>query len=295
MKEYIIGIDGGGSKTDFLLTDKELNEVKRRFDSRSNPNDIGIENACKLIKKNALALCLDAGIDKSDVKAVFAGIAGASSSDFAERIGNALKEAFPQAKAEALHDGMNVLYGAFPDGDGVSVICGTGSSCFVKKGREIHRIGGYGAFDMCGNGYEIGRAAFAHALRTVDGRDEKTLLSEMMTEKAGGDLLKSLDKIVAMTKKELASCALIVFDAAEKGDKTAVSIIDMNMNYVAGLIKQAGTYFEGDYTVALAGGVLSNGIALKLLREKLSKRVTLVKSENAPSFGAAAYARQLLT
>ena len=56
MAEYLIGIDGGGSKTDFVLCDKQLNEKARRFAGRSNPNDIGIDAVAELIKENVLAL-----------------------------------------------------------------------------------------------------------------------------------------------------------------------------------------------------------------------------------------------
>lgn len=295
MKKYIIGIDGGGSKTDFLLTDLSLGEVARLFAPRSNPNDIGIENSSSLLTENSIRLCEKAGIDRSEVAAVFAGIAGASSADYAKQMSDSLSWVFPHAKVSALHDGINVLYGAFPSGDGVSIICGTGSSCFVKKGRALHRIGGYGAFDLCGNGYEIGRAALAHALRTVDGRDEKTLLSDLLAEKLGGDLLASLDKLVRMTKNELAAFAPTVFEACEKGDKKAFEIIDANISYISELIKTAGGFFEDGYSVALAGGILESKISSELLKSKLSPRVTLVKSSLAPSFGAAAYAKQLLT
>lgn len=147
MAEYLIGIDGGGSKTDFLLCDKQLNEKARRFAGRSNPNDIGIDAVAELIKENVLALLSENGVSASEISAAFAGIAGASNDDNVVRLTAALKSVLPNAKAEAFHDGINVLYGAFPYEDGVSIICGTGSSCFIKKGEEIIRIGGYGSFD----------------------------------------------------------------------------------------------------------------------------------------------------
>lgn len=293
MAEYIIGIDGGGSKTDFLLCDRQLNELGRRFAGRSNPNDIGTDAVAALIKENIIALLSENGVSCDEVEAAFAGIAGASSADNAKRLTDALKSVLPNAKAEALHDGINVLYGAFPYEDGVSIICGTGSSCFVKKGSQIIRIGGYGSFDLTGNGYEIGRAGLAHALKTVDGRAEAGIMEELIAERLGSDFLPALDKMLLMTKNELASFAPLVFEAADRGDKAALSIIDENMDYIAGLINRAGAYFEGDYPVALAGGIMQSGLALSMLSSKLTKRARLVKSDKAPVFGAAARALQL--
>ena len=294
MAEYLIGIDGGGSKTDFLLCDKQLNEKARRFAGRSNPNDIGIDAVAELIKENVLALLSENGVSASEISAAFAGIAGASNDDNVVRLTAALKSVLPNAKAEAFHDGINVLYGAFPYEDGVSIICGTGSSCFIKKGEEIIRIGGYGSFDLSGNGYEIGRAGLAHALKTIDGRAEFGIMDELIAERVGNDFLVALDKMLIMTKNELASFAPTVFEAASRGDDAALAIIDEKMDYIAELINRAGVYFKNDYKVALAGGIMKSEIAVSLLSTKLNSRARLIKSEIAPVFGAAARALQLL-
>lgn len=293
MTNYILGIDGGGSKTDFLLCDTELNEVARLVAGRSNPNDIGIEQTTALICENTQKLLLDNNIDKSSVVAVFAGIAGITSDVYAKPVESVLKSVLPEAKSEVSHDGINVLYGAFPFSDGVSIICGTGSSCFVKKNGNIYRIGGYGSFDLCGNGYEIGRSAIAHALKTADGRDKRGILEQLLEKKLGTDAITALDRLVLMTKDEIAAFAPTVFEAAEKGDKTAMMIIFENISYIAELIDRASLYFEGDLSVALAGGILKAEMAFNMLEGMVDSRVNLIKSERAPSFGAAAKAKQL--
>lgn len=294
MTKYLIGIDGGGSKTDFLLTDTEFNVVGRKIAPRSNPNDIGIVALEKLISEGIIELLNTENVDKYDISAVFAGIAGLTSADYAERIKKLLSELLPNAKTDALHDGINVLYGAFPESDGVSIICGTGSSCFVKRGNEIFRIGGYGSFDMVGNGYEIGRAGIAHALKTADGREERGVLEDLIEKRIGSDFVKALDELLLMSKDELASFAPLVFDAAKEGDIAAMSIITENMEYIASLIKRAGEYFNSDYSVALAGGILKNEISRTILKKRIPQNAHLITNDYAPSFGAAAKAKSLL-
>lgn len=296
MKKYLLGIDGGGSKTDFLICDTELNEVARKIASRSNPNDIGIEALEALLRKNITALLEESGIDKSKIVAAFAGIAGLTSSDYAKRVRELLSSLLPSASVDALHDGINVLYGAFPFEDGVSVICGTGSSCFVKQKGDIIRIGGYGIFDLSGSGYEIGRAGLAHALESADGRQKEGVLEELLHERLGGDFVRALDILLKMSKDEIASFAPTVFAAAEKGDATAFAIIEGNMRYIATLINRAADYFEGDFKVALAGGILNNPISLACLKDgrTVTDRAVLMKSDRAPVFGAAAKALSLI-
>lgn len=294
MTKYLLGIDGGGSKTDFLLCDLELNEIGRLIAPRSNPNDIGIDRLESLLTEGINSLLCKCGVEKEEILSAFAGIAGLTSADYSVRVKNLLSEMLPNAKCDALHDGINVLYGAFPKSDGVSIICGTGSSCFVKIGNTIFRIGGYGSFDLVGNGYEIGKSAIAHSLRVFDGRAEKSILSQSVTARYGEDLVASLDKLLAMTKDELAALAPVVFDAASQGDSAALAIIRANMEYIAELINKAGDYFESEYRVALAGGILKNEIAFDMLSSLVDSRAILVTSDRAPSFGAAAKAYSLI-
>ena len=46
-----VGIDGGGTKTDFALCDENVNILKRVTLGASNPNDIGIDNTLKILKE----------------------------------------------------------------------------------------------------------------------------------------------------------------------------------------------------------------------------------------------------
>ncbi|MBR6783887.1 MAG: hypothetical protein IKM32_04265 [Clostridia bacterium] len=294
MTKYLVGIDGGGSKTDFLLCDLEFNQIARRISTRSNPNDIGIDALITLVRENLSALILESKIDQSQIVAAFAGIAGLTCADYAERITKVLCSALPNAKCAALHDGINVLYVVFADTDGVSIICGTGSSCFVKRGNDIIRIGGYGKYDLTGNGYEIGKAAIAHALKAVDGREKSGALASLIKEKFGNDLVGRLDSLIALTKNEIAALAPLVLKACEQGDEHAQSIIDENMRYIAKLIERAGDYFEGEYFVALAGGILKSTVSQAALYKLIPSRVRLITSEHDPAFGAAAKAKSLL-
>ena len=49
--KYLLGIDGGGTKTEFLLSDLNGNEIKRLFLGGSNPVNIGIENTLAVLEK----------------------------------------------------------------------------------------------------------------------------------------------------------------------------------------------------------------------------------------------------
>jgi len=291
---YILGVDGGGTKTAFLITDIDGNAVSKLKKPRSNPNDIGIESCIKLILDGFSELCAHAVIEKSDVAAIFIGMAGVTANGYKSLIKNAVLNEYKNAIVEVNHDGVNVLYAAFPYSDGVGVICGTGTSCFVKKNDVLYRIGGYGLFDLYGGGYEIGRAAISHALRSLDGRDEKSILSEAVKEKAGFDIIENLSTLISSGRSNIASYALLVYDAYSRGDKYAKSILELHTAYVAELINTAGHHFDGKYNVTLAGSVGKDPLTMKILKPKLSPNAVASTLDCEPIHGAIARANVLL-
>ena len=58
---YIIGADGGGSKTAMLLAHTDGSEVARLTAGASNPTDLGIENSASFLTETAARLCAEKG------------------------------------------------------------------------------------------------------------------------------------------------------------------------------------------------------------------------------------------
>lgn len=302
MKSYLLGADGGGSKTAVVLTDLHLQVRHLKTFPRSNPGDIGYEATERLILNAFDEVCAEAGVQKEEIAAVFAGIAGLSAGSCAPSLRAALEQAYPDAKIDAAHDGINVLYSAFPNGgNGVAIICGTGSSCFAKRGATLYRVGGCGQFDRKGNGYEIGKHAFAHVFRAMDGRDESGWLADTLNDRFGGCCHDHIIEINAFTKNQFATYAPLVFEAArEHNDPAAWAILREHLNYVAELIISAGRVYADEagtippYTVGLAGGIFRDPLTLPILREQVPASITLLLPEHEPYLGAAARAKALL-
>ncbi|MBP5230976.1 MAG: hypothetical protein ILO68_04530 [Clostridia bacterium] len=294
---YLIGVDGGGSKTAVALTDTDLSLLHLDAFPRSNPGDIGTEASLSLVREACLSVCRSRGIRPEDVSAVFAGIAGGSAGNYARSLRDLLSESFPGAVCGVSDDGTNVLFSAFSGGDGVSVICGTGSSCFVKRGTSVFRIGGFGQFDLKGNGFEIGRAAFAHVFRVLDGRDPAGWLSDEINRRFEGGAYRNIIDINGYGKNEFAAFAPLVFEAAERhGDACAESILRTQIAHIAELIQSAGRFFrEPEYAVSLSGGLTRNPLFLTVLRPMVPEDVSLFVNDREPWTGAAAKAKALLS
>ncbi len=263
MHKYVIGVDGGGTKTDGVLVDGAGRVLARRSAGASNPNDIGEEVATVCIHTLTEGLARDADVSLSDCF-LFGGISGALN----HRDGlTARLRAFGNAPdgIEIDSDMVNLLSAELRGRDGACVICGTGSACFARKGNEVFRIGGWGyLLDSAGSGYDIGRQALEAVLREYDGRGRRTVLSEKLASELGTPVPQALTRLYTEGKALIASLAPAVFAAASEGDNVAAEILDRNAAALAELICAAWKkHFDAvsvtdepkTFAVFLAGGV----------------------------------------
>lgn len=129
---YYLGIDGGGTKTEFALSDPDGNIVCRLFMDGCNPNTVGIENAKRIIENGIIQSCKD--IPLSSV-AVYAGIAGCASEIYANEIKDML-EKMSFAACDVGSDNNNIVSAGLGENEGVTMILGTGICAYVVKKEE---------------------------------------------------------------------------------------------------------------------------------------------------------------
>ena len=90
----------------------------------------------------------------------------------------------PRSRTLATGDERTALRGAFPDGDGIILISGTGMICIGRDrhGRE-HRCGGWGwMLDGAGSAFDLGHQGLQLTLQMADGRLPDHRLRQRMWE-----------------------------------------------------------------------------------------------------------------
>lgn len=274
-----IAIDGGGTKTEFILFEKEGHVRKRVILRGSNPNDTGIENCIEILSDGINELT-----KYNSVQGIFAGIAGITTGNHKTDIQNRLykKYGFPIFTDT---DAVNVLAMGNTPENTASIICGTGSCVFVRKNFNLTRIGGWGyLFDRAGSAYDIGNDAIRHTLAVYDKLEKPTLLSSLIEEKAGGDIWKNLSDIYPKGRSFIASFAPLVTDAAEKGDQTAKNILEANADRLGKLIELAKKEYCAPDTFVCAGGFFKNTLFKNMLEQK--SKIKLYSPLTPPVYGA---------
>ena len=261
--KYLIGVDGGGTKTDSAIADLSGKIIHHTTGKPSNFLVVGIEEAVEnifaLIEENLFKL----EGDFADVKQIVIGVAGAGRKEDAQLLEKSFKD---YAEQQGIHfkgvkvvsDAHIALEGAFPDSAGCILIAGTGSILFGKDEKGvIHRVGGFGRLiGDEGSGYSIGRKALNAVSKASDGRGEETLISELLNAKMNSGSSTSIINKVYKEKLDVASVAKIVIEAAEEGDPIAEDILDEEADelvlHIKSLIYKIQT---NDLNVAFSGSL----------------------------------------
>lgn len=305
--KYLIGIDGGGTKTDCAIADLSGKTIRQSTGRPSNFLIIGVEEAAEnifaLIEENLFAL----EGDFSDVKQIVIGVAGAgreedamllekSFTDYSEQQGVHFKG------VKIVSDAHVALEGAFPDSSGCILIAGTGSILFGKdEDGKVHRVGGFGRLiGDEGSGYSIGRKALNAVTKEIDRRGERTTITELLNSKIDSDVQDKIINKVYKEKLDVASVAKIVIKAAEQGDKVANKILNDEANELVLYIKAFLEKISTDkLNISFSGSLIDNkNFYSNLLKKKIKESLSIVKvvkPVSSPVQGAILLAKRIIS
>src|SRR5713101_7540423 len=183
---YVLGFDGGGTKTECVLTDPAGKILARCVSGPSNPSRVGVESATLEIEK-AADLCLqEARIARNAVAAIGAGLAGTGNPEMKERMRASLEAAFPGA-AVSISTDLEIALAAAGEGPVIVLVAGTGSAAIGRNAQgQIWRTGGQGPrLGDDGSAFDIGSRAVARAIGEQQRLGRNSTLGSKILEQLG--------------------------------------------------------------------------------------------------------------
>lgn len=251
--EQYIAFDVGGSKLEAVMTGPEGQITGYFSGPGGNPLDIGLEAA---EQKYAAALQTLMARAPGPVRAVYGGVA--ASEYYGDRLQNDLTRRFPEVERVRIEgDGVCLISGVLGHNDGASLICGTGSACYIRRGDRYWHVGGWGhLIDSGGGGYALARMAILAAVREHDGRGAHTLLSPLLEKYMGLPVWDNFDAIYRGGRMYVARFARVVFEARAAGDQIAARIFDKGAGDLAELVATGRRQAGGPLTVVFNGGIV---------------------------------------
>lgn len=292
--EFFLGIDGGGTKTAFLLCDKDGKAIGEATLGPCNPVDVGLTNALKTLERGIETVCKD--IPRSKIS-VYAGIAGGITGENPKMVNMFLKGCGFLRYANG-SDATNAVALALGNKNGTAIIMGTGIIAFTQLNGKLIRRGGYGyMFEEGGSSLTIGRDAIIAAIKHEETENEQTQITELIKQKLNCPSVKDqVSYFYEVGKRGIAELTPLVFEAYKNGDKVAGEIIKKNMKSVAELIESAPDVNEKVHNIVIVGGLTKQKeIILPMITKNLKcpQRYKIETNNRPPVLGAVAIAQKI--
>lgn len=228
--EFVIGIDGGGTKSISYLADLNGNAIVKTMGGPCNVNTVSRLELRFLFDDIIYKSVKSINETLDDCKCICIGAAGAGTDKAKAIIGHAVRNIGYKNKLCVVTDADISLYMERGEKIAVVLISGTGSICYGRdsKGRVV-RCGGWGhiAGDE-GSAYYIAVKALNVILKGVDGRYKETMLKDMIYDFLN---IKTEDELInyiyssEVGKKEISKIAVVVDKACKLGDEYAQKIL----------------------------------------------------------------------
>ncbi len=269
-KELFVGIDGDSVRTEFVLFEKDGTVKNIAFQEGSNPNDKDLDSSIAVLTRG-----LEQLLGNRLPRMVFAGVAGASQENYRKVMGTRLAQRF-HTKVQVEWDAANVLSLGNDPGSSIAVVCGTGSSVFVRKGSRQYHYGGWGyLLDQAGSAYDVGKDALRCTLAAEDGLGSSSALTQMVHEAVGGSVFDNISTIYKNGPSYIAGFAKLVIQAARAGDDLAHAILQENAKRLALLIRTAVAQHGATNEIVASGSFLKDRLFRNMVEEQAGISLTL--------------------
>jgi N-acetylmuramic acid 6-phosphate etherase len=289
--ERILGVEGGGTKTAWVLVERTADGLRVVDQGRLPPSNFRLTSTERL---RSIFRQLPAEADRVGM---FLAGCGADDRGSLELL---CTEVWPKARIVTGSDRDSGLAAALGGGDGIAVNAGTGASVTGRRGDRIEKAGGWGhILGDAGGGYFLSVQALRLILREYDlHRSDAQFTADILRALS----LNSRDELVRWAqnadKMEIASLAPIVFEAATKSDANALKIIEEGTGVLSEYTEAVATrlHLLAPKVILLGGLFQRDSAYTHAFRRKLKKNMPdarVAMSERSPEFGAAWLAAEL--
>jgi N-acetylglucosamine kinase-like BadF-type ATPase len=225
-----LGVDGGGSKTRFLLLDEMGTVLASHAEGPAYHVEIGAEALRAMLAQGIKTTLRQGGVAASHLTFAFLGLPAYGEDQSALPLLDAAPSgALPAARYRVGNDMVCGWAGALAGEDGINIAAGTGSIAYGEYRGRSARAGGWGElFSDEGSAYWLAREGLRLFSRMSDGRAPRGALYEHVRRHFGLqddlDLCGALYGKSAAQRSQFAQLSKLVAEAANAGDDQAAAL-----------------------------------------------------------------------
>jgi len=295
-QKYVIGVDGGGSKTAAVLVSLQGRILAKHRAGSSHPRNIGIKNAIE-----NLAQAIEKVKGNKKIISVFLGLP-ATEEEFKLKKNLIKRKLLNNKKIAPIFKGKVVIgsdqLAGFRSGtdekDGIVLIAGSGSVCHGwKDGKELI-TDSCGYLSEAGSAFFVGQKALRAVFKDLDERGKKTLLTKLIFQKLK---IKTKEDLISLIySKEprdvLLSLSVLCDTAAREGDKIAQSILTeagRELALSANTVIRRLNFRNEKFPLVFIGSMFNSKIILNSTKKEIKKfapKAEFIRPKVEPVTGA---------
>ena len=301
-----LGIDGGGTKTTFVLLDHDGTIRATHPSGCAYYLEVGMEPLRAMINDGIRALLRTAGVDIAAVDFAFLGVPVHGEDERTAELDRLPSGTLPEGRYACANDMVCGWAGSLGCVDGINVVAGTGSICYGEFAGRHARCGGMGPlFSDEGSAYWIALKGLTLFSRMSDGRAGRGPLYDLIRERMGARRDIELDAWVQtqmdLGRSHVAALSKLVRQAAEQGDAQATQVFTLASQELAELVvatrRALAIPTSERVLVSYSGGVFGIGALVtapfKAALEASGEPYAISTPRFTPAIGAALYAARL--
>lgn len=305
---FYLGVDGGGTKTSFLLIDETGKLLATTTTGTCHIHQVGFDGFEKVLRGGIEDVCRMAHITLPDITFSFLGVpAYGENHKELLKMEQHVQNIFPSSNFRCGNDVEAGWAGSLACAPGINLILGTGAIALgVDKENSCSRSSGWG--HICGDegsAHWIAKKGIEIFSKEADGRLDKTPLYDVFKNKLNLDLDFDLIYLILNDFKQdrgkVASLATLVYEAAMQEDPHAIEIFRQAAHECFLMVKAVcnGLNFGETVTISYSGSVFNSGeLILAPLKDYLFSAhidFKLIPPALTPVKGSALYALKLHT
>lgn len=264
---YYIGIDGGGTKTQYALFDERKTMISTVKTPGSNHENLegGIPEAAGIIMGGIEKLLLDNAMRKENITHILMALAGIDHQYQCDEMTAELKKLGLNVPFTIYNDGFIVVKAGAKNKSAIGYNCGTGTCCnSVDDDGRLLQIGGFGDLSGdAGGGHWIARETFRLVYDDVCLEACPTSCTEKFVDKFGitperDSVLSLIPRLEAEEEQLIRDLIDIFFEAVNEGDAAAVMLCERmaerGARFIAAHVKKH-RFDEAEVEVVLSGSI----------------------------------------
>jgi N-acetylmuramic acid 6-phosphate etherase len=293
--ERILGVEGGGTKTAWVLVETVADTPGSEFrileQGKLQASNFRLTAPERL---RTIFAELPKQIDRAGVF-----LAGCGTPEDRDALRQICLEIWPKAKIVTGSDRDSGLAAALDHCDGIVVNAGSGSSVTGRRGDKIERAGGWGhILGDAGGGYSLSVQALRLILREHDLRRVELDFTAKILDALS---LNNFDELVRWVqtadKMEIAMLAPVVFETAAAGGMRMMEIVEEGAAVLCEYTEAVADrlHLLAPKVILIGGLFYRDSIYTHAFRRRLKKNlpdVRITTAERAPELGAALLAAE---